>query len=121
MKKMLFLFTNNSVVLKLDIAEVVEYIQIHYTEELHLDTLADKYNTSSSYLSRVLKGKLGMPFLSYVTKLRVEKAKELLDKTDKSVSEIGEEVGFVNRVAFTRAFTAQTSVSPSHYRKIRKG
>lgn len=120
-EKMLFLFTNNSVVLKLDIAEVVEYIQNHYTEELHLDTLADKYNTSSSYLSRVLKGKLGMPFLSYVTKLRVEKAKELLDKTDKSVSEIGEEVGFVNRVAFTRAFTAQTSVSPSHYRKIRKG
>lgn len=119
-EKMLFLFTNNSVALKLDIAEVVEYIQNHYTEEMHLDTLADKYNTSSSYLSRVLKGRLGMPFLSYVTKLRVEKAKELLNKTDKSVTEIGEEVGFANRVAFTRAFTAQTSLSPSHYRKIRK-
>lgn len=119
-EKMLFLFINNSVSLKIDVAEIVEYIQQHYTEELHLDTLADKYNTSSSYLSRVLKGGLGMPFLSYITKLRVEKAKELLTKTEKSITEIGEEVGFVNRIAFTRAFTAQTSVSPSHYRKIQK-
>ena len=102
---------------KLDISAVVEYISDHYTEEIYLETIADAFNTSMKYLSRRIRQHLNMPFKDYLTKLRIDKAKELLETTDIKISDLYTAVGFQNRAAFLRAFKMRVGLTPSDYRK----
>ena len=116
-EKMLDAIESKLSVNKIRIEDIIDYIQQNYTEDIRLDELADKYHTSPPYLSRILKQSLGMTFVDYVSRLRVQRAKELLEKTDKSVTEIAQLSGFVNPSGFTRVFKASIGVSPSQYRK----
>lgn len=116
-EKMLDVIEGKLSVNKIKVEDIINDIQQHYTEDMRLDELADKYHTSPSYLSRVLKQSLGVTFVDYLSRLRVQRAKELLEKTDKSVSEIAELSGFVNPSGFTRVFKAHIGISPSQYRK----
>ena len=112
---------NNPRVSKLNILEIIAYIQQNYMEDIRLNELADKYHISLSYLSRSLKDALGgVTFLEYLTNLRINKAKELIATTEKSITEISAEVGFVDRTAFTRAFKIHTGMTPTQYKKNRK-
>lgn len=115
-EKMLDAVEEHIIVSRVNVEKVIAYIQEHYNEDLRLDELADKYGVSSSYLSRALRDGLGMTFSEYTGKLRVSKAKELLETTDLSVTEIGEIAGFSNRNAFTRTFKMHTGGTPSQYR-----
>ena len=118
-ENLLDVIEENIFVSKVNVDEIALYIQNNYTKDMNLNELAEMYGTSASYLSRVLKEKLGVTFVNYIGRLRVENAKELLEKTNLSVTEIGEKSGFVNRNAFTRVFKASTGVTPSEYRKIK--
>jgi len=103
---------------KLDISAVIDYISTHYNEELYLDNLAQMYNTSMKYLSRRISQHLNMPFKDYLTKLRIDKAKELLETTDINITELYMATGFQNRAAFLRAFKIRLGITPSEYRKL---
>ena len=89
-------------------------------ESITLDELAERFNTSSKYLSNRIKQYLNMPFKDYITQLKIEKAKEYLCETNISISELYPLVGFLGRGAFTRAFKQKTGVSPSEYKKLYK-
>jgi len=102
---------------KVDIAEIIEYLNDHYSDNIFLDELAEKYNTTSKYLSKRIKQHLGIPFKDYMMQLKIDKAKELLTTTDTPISEIFSIVGFQNRSAFFRAFKLKTDMSPSEYKK----
>lgn len=102
---------------KVDIQNVVEYIGERYTDNINLDELAQMYNTSAKYLSKRIKQFLNMPFKDYITNLRIDKAKELLENTDITVSELYWKVGFSNRSAFIRAFKLKTGLAPTEYKK----
>lgn len=103
---------------KLDISAVIDYISTHYTEEIYLDNLAKMYNTSMKYLSRRISQHLNMPFKDYITKLRIDKAKELLETSEISITELFKATGFQNRAAFLRAFKLRLGITPSEYRKL---
>ena len=118
-ENLLDVIEENIFVPKVNVDEIALYIQNNYTKDMNLNELAEMYGTSASYLSRTLKEKLGVTFVNYISGLRVEKAKELLERTDLSITEIGEKSGFVNRNAFTRMFKSFTGVTPSEYRKIK--
>lgn len=118
-ENLLDVIEENIFVSKVNVDEIALYIQNNYTKDMNLNELAEMYGTSASDLSRVLKEKLGVTFVNYIGMLRVENAKELLEKTNLSVTEIGEKSGFVNRNAFARVFKASTGVTPSEYRKIK--
>ena len=102
---------------KFKIEEVIEYINEHYTENIFLDDLAQKYNISSKHLSKKIKQYLGITFKDYLTQLKINKAKELIAETDIPINELFSMVGFQDRVSFTRTFKQKTGVSPSAYRK----
>ncbi len=119
-EKMLDLIDSKLSVNKIKIEDIVYDIQQNYTSDIRLDDLAYKYHTSSSYLSRIFKQNIGMNFVDYISRLRVQRAKELLEKTDKSIAEISELSGFVNPSGFTRVFKTHTGVSPLQYRKTIK-
>lgn len=102
---------------KFDVTAFKKFIDEHYAEDIHLEYLAQKYNTSAKYMSRLLKNELGIGFQEYLQQLRVGKAKELLRHSDKPIAQIWEEVGFNNRNTFIRAFKNQEGITPSDYRK----
>lgn len=101
---------------KVDITSIVSYIDTHYSEDLCLEDLAQQYNTSAKYLSKRIKQYLNIPFKEYLTQLRIDKAKELLETTNITINELYSAVGFQNRGAFTRAFKLKTGLSATEYK-----
>lgn len=101
---------------KIDITEITEYIRENYTEDLYLEGLADKYNTTDKYLSKLFKNSLGIGFQEYLATIRLVEAKKLLLETDISIVKIGEKVGFSNHSTFFRVFKKFEGVSPKQFR-----
>jgi two-component system response regulator YesN len=64
------------------LARIIDYVNKYYKENISLDTAAEKINLSSKYLSSYFKKETGENFVDYVTKVRVEKAKELIKLND---------------------------------------
>ena len=106
---------------KVDVMAIISYIDENYKSELSLDILADEFNTSPKYISKPVKDKLGISFVEYVAGLRINCAKELLEKTNKNITEVYTEIGFNNRNTFIRTFKNFMGITPSEYRNIKGG
>ena len=96
---------------------ITKYIQEHLKEEISLKIIAGEFYLSNNYVSHLFRNEIGVNYLTYLTHLRIEKAKSLLVGTGKSISEIAEEVGFNDYRAFNKAFKKVEKVTPSQYRK----
>ena len=83
---------------------------------LSIGSMAEKFGFSESYFSVLFKDTLGEPYSSYLEKLRLNKAGELLTSTDKSVEDIAQLVGYNNSTTFRRAFKRVKGLSPQQYR-----
>lgn len=103
---------------KIDIGEIVTYINENFTEDIYLEQLAQQYNTSTKYLSKRIKQYLNVSFKDYLTQLRIDKAKELLENSDIKIEELAGSVGFFNRTTFIRAFKLKVGLTPSEYRGL---
>ncbi len=98
------------------LAGVIDYIHEQYAAPLTLETAASRVPISPNYLSHLFRDELGMTFLEYVTRVRLEKAKELLRTTDLLIRDIASRVGYEDAGYFTRVFRKSVGVSPNHYR-----
>lgn len=78
--------------------------------------LAEAYHVSVSRMSSLFKEEMGMGFLDYIWKMRMEKAQSLLRNTDMSVDEISVAVGYLASTSFSRKFKQATGMTPSQYR-----
>ncbi len=95
------------------------YIQENYTDtDFYLGAVADYFNLSLNNLSQQFKRHLGMSPAKYITILRIDKAKELLTKTNKSVKDIALEIGYSDSSVFVRNFKNATSFTPVQYREM---
>lgn len=98
------------------ITRAKEYIQAHEADELSLGEVAKAVNTSSFYFCKLFKKVTGLNFTHYVSRVRVEKAKNLLLNPNLRVSEIAFEVGFQSLTHFNRVFKKIIGQSPTEYR-----
>jgi AraC-like DNA-binding protein len=98
---------------------VVSYVRAHYPDHIALPDVAREVWLSPSYLSSVFSAEMGMSFTAYVQTVRVEKSKELLLGTRKSVGEIAAETGFADQSYFTKVFTRSVGISPAKFRRQR--
>lgn len=98
------------------IDRVKTYIQDHYAENLTLAVLSNVFFVCPAYLSRLFKKKTGINFVDYLTRLRVEKAKEFLAIPTLKVYTVAEMVGYENPRYFSRIFKDITGTSPQDYR-----
>lgn len=96
---------------------VKAYINIHYSENLSLSTLADFFYVSPVYLSRVFKKKTGTNYIDYLTHVRIEKAKEYLEDKSMKVYSIPPLVGYDNPRYFNQLFKEIVGMTPSEYRE----
>ncbi|SFE53445.1 two-component system, response regulator YesN [Paenibacillus catalpae] len=99
------------------IAEVKEYVSEHYNEPITLADLSARFFISPYYLSQFFKQKTGDTYVNYLTRIRIGKAKELLEKTDLKVYEVCQMVGYSDTQHFARMFEKLTGYKPRDYRK----
>lgn len=93
-----------------------EYIHEHQTEDLSLGQVAKAVNTSTFYFCKIFKKYTGISFTDYLSRVRIEKAKNLLLNPNLRVSEIAYEVGFQSLTHFNRVFKRILGQSPTEYR-----
>ena len=98
------------------ITRAKEYIQEHQTENLRLGHVAKAVNTSTFYFCKMFKKVTGINFTDYLSRVRIEKSKNLLLNPNLRVSEIAFEVGFQSLTHFNRVFKKILGHSPTEYR-----
>ncbi|SHN22393.1 response regulator transcription factor [Gracilibacillus kekensis] len=99
-----------------DVMKAQRYVRTHLHEKITLKDTADFLHLNPSYFSRVFKKETGESFIEYVTKLKMEKAKELLDTTTVTVEQLSADLGFDNKSYFLKTFKKYTSMSPKDYK-----
>ncbi len=97
--------------------KILEYISENYAEKLTLQSLANEFNYSSAYLSRLFCTQIGVNFKYYLDNIRVRKAMDMLLTTDMTVSEISLACGYENIRTFNNVFKKVTGVVPSTIKK----
>ncbi len=98
------------------ITRAKQFIHEHQADDLSLGEVARAVNTSTFYFCKIFKQATGLPFTHYLSRVRVEKAKNLLLNPNVRVSEIAYEVGFQSLTHFNRVFKKVTGQSPSAFR-----
>jgi len=98
------------------IARILTYVKDNLSGDLSISAITKVFHFSESYFSHLFKREMGISFIDYVNRLRVEKAMELLTETDKNITEISYEVGINNPNYFSILFKKHVKVSPNEYR-----
>ncbi|BFT74437.1 response regulator [Paenibacillus sp. P36] len=99
------------------ITEIKEYMTKHYHEPIKIADLAARFFISPYYLSQFFKQKTGETYVNFLTQIRINKAKELLQNTDLKVYEICQMVGYSDTQHFARLFEKLAGCKPREYRK----
>lgn len=99
------------------IRQALEYIEANYADEnISLKEVAGYTNVSANYFSAVFSQEMRQTFVEYLTQKRMEKAKELLRRTDKRSAEIAAEVGYKDPHYFSFVFRKTQGCTPRDYR-----
>ncbi|MHA6530819.1 helix-turn-helix domain-containing protein [Paenibacillus sp. BAC0078] len=99
-----------------EVTEACQYVSLRLGARISLDEVADHLHLNASYFSRLFKKETGITFIEYVTRLKMERAKELLDGTHSTVGEICEQLGYDNQSYFIKTFKVHAGVTPAEYR-----
>ncbi|MDX5627017.1 MULTISPECIES: AraC family transcriptional regulator [unclassified Brenneria] len=98
-------------------AQVMQWIEEHYTEKFSLETLTGSLNLSRSYVSRRFKQQTGEMIHEYLLTRRIKAASELLRHSNKSIDEISHQAGFSDSPYFITCFKKMIGHTPLQYRK----
>lgn len=97
----------------------VEHMREHYADNVAMADIAAAAGMSVSRFHRFFRHHTGVTPLQYLTALRIERAKDLLRRTDLSIVQVALEVGYQSQSSFTRVFTRTVGVTPQAYRSAR--
>ena len=98
-------------------ARIKEYLLRHYAEEVTLESISGALGYSRTYFSKLFKRLFGMNFVTYLTGLRIEEAKRLLEKEKLGIREVASRTGFRDGAYFSSTFRRLTGQTPSEYQE----
>ena len=98
------------------LSQVLDYIDTYLERNIKLADLAQLLDMSSFHFSRLFKQSIGITPHQYLSQQRVERAKELLNKTDRSIVDIALECGFSSHSHLSKKFRQFTGMTPKAYR-----
>jgi len=98
------------------IDQVIAYIDRNYMSAISIGQIAERFYITPNYLSTLFHKKTGSTFMSYLKKIRLLKAKELLVDPNIQVQQVAERVGYLSVRHFARLFAEQFGCLPSKYR-----
>ncbi len=93
------------------------YIQENFGKDISLDDVSKEVNISPYYFSKLFKEESGENFIEYLTRIRMERAKEMLKNPELSIKEVGMRSGYGDPNYFSRIFKKQTAMTPREYRE----
>ncbi|MEN6315044.1 MAG: AraC family transcriptional regulator [Clostridiaceae bacterium] len=97
--------------------KIFEYVDGNFNKDINLESVADKFNFNSNYLSRCFKQIKGISFTDYLNYKKIEMAKKLLLCSNETVKDIAQEAGYNSANFFIRAFQKYEGVTPNEFRK----
>lgn len=103
------------------VRRTIEHMQAHYQERISIETLADSFGVSSSYLSRKFKEATSQTFGELLTKYRLQKAMQMLSEGTCRIYEAAEATGFGDYKNFCLVFKKYIHVSPKAFMKQASG
>lgn len=107
---------NNTYIIKI----VKDYVDKNYRDEISVATISKDLNINYNYLSYCFKNETNENLSSYISKVRVEKAKIYLEDFKIPIADISEMVGFSEHNYFSKIFKKYTSFTPTEYRRMVK-
>lgn len=96
---------------------VADFLETHYSSAITMEQVAKTVHLSEKYVCKCFKAQYGVPPQRYLLRVRMERAKTLLNTTDLLIGEIAKSVGFTSPLVFSTAFRQYTGVSPTAFRK----
>lgn len=91
------------------------WLDHHLAEDIHLEDCARALKVSPWHLAHVFKAATGLPPMAFLRRLRVARAKALLQRSDRTIAAVGTLVGYAHAPHFTRMFRAETGLSPKAF------
>lgn len=101
---------------EIDIA--IKYVKAHYVEKFSLDDLCELSHLSKGHFSRKFKERTGHTPMHYVNKLKIDKAKTMLEQSDTPINTIMESLGFYDSAHFCKLFKSFCGYSPKDFRAL---
>jgi len=108
---------NNAKVKKIQISNIIEFINENNTEKLTAATLGKQFHYHPYYINKLIKEATGISLHKYVTEVKIKKAIVLLRETDMSIAEIAQYLSFFDSSHFSNAFHLYTLKSPSKFKQ----
>ncbi|MEA2067820.1 MAG: DNA-binding transcriptional regulator [Verrucomicrobiota bacterium] len=109
--------TDISAIENLTIAKAIRFIWDHFDEPINVETIIELTGMSRSQIYQEFDQAIGRSIAKEITRCRINKAKELLEKTELSINEIAPTCGFAGVVSFCRAFARETGCTATGYRQ----
>ncbi|MDF2927034.1 MAG: AraC family transcriptional regulator [Paenibacillaceae bacterium] len=100
------------------IRKIKEIIAQHYMENITMSRLAEEVFMSPNYISQIFRQETGTTVTEYVTKVRMEAAKELLKSPDLKILQVAEMIGYETAAYFSTVFKKYTGMYPQKYRSL---
>lgn len=98
-------------------SHILFYVETHYQENISLQELSNHFDYTTQYISIMFKKYLNTNYYTYLTKLRLDRAKFLLITTQKKIIDIALECGFTSEHSFINHFKKIYTTTPTQYRK----
>ncbi len=105
----------------IDFLNTLAYIEKNLTDDIDLENLASSACLSKYHFCRLFKRRLGMSPMAFVTYMKIEKAKEIIQKDDITISAVAIHVGFNDLSSFITQFKKFTGMTPYSYKKSLPG
>jgi AraC-like DNA-binding protein len=99
----------------LKVEKIIQYMHQNINNRVTLTELSEMVQLSSTYLSRAFKETTGYSVIEFFNKIKIDKAKELINEGDKKIKEVAQTLGFTDEFYFSRIFKRIEGTSPSEY------
>jgi len=100
--------------------QVGEYIKSHLNEDLSVASLCKHFHITRTVLQERFKAFHSLPIHTYILRLRMEKARDMLIETDESIKLIAIECGYRNARSFLKAFKKMWNETPEQFRSLQR-
>jgi AraC-like DNA-binding protein len=100
------------------VTDLINYLDENLDQKFYLDDLEVRYRLNGRYLNRIFKGTTGLAIFQYQQKLKVEKAKKLLQSLNLPITDIALTLGFESSQYFSYFFKKSTGLTPTQFRML---
>lgn len=97
--------------------DAINIIDSEFFKNVTLEEIAGRVGVSSQYLSKIFKEETNQTFVEYLTNLRINRAKEIIQTSDQPIKQVGIMVGYKDPNYFSRIFRSVVGISPSDFRE----